>query len=188
MLAALKSVEDQKEIAMEGFGCFASVHDLIFGGLVAGPDGTAEDADGRKSYRIKDWDEADRVLITRKTLFKPMLGMFNQEKLTPLRYCPLQLELELVNNSSDAIFVGEQDGATMSANWGISDIQCKLDLLTLDSSLSNEYASHLLSGKSLPINFSAFNHSNQSTGNDKDFNPNIHRSLTKLKSVFVTPF
>ena len=188
MLTALKSIDDQKEIAMEGFGCFTTVHDSNSGGLAADPDGTAEDADGRKSYRIKDWDEADRVLTSRKVLFKPMLGLFNQDKVIPLRFAPLQIELELVNNSADAVFVGAQDSATMTANWSISEIQCKVDLLTLDSSLQNEYASHLLGGKSLPINFSTFNHSNQSTGNDKDFNTNIHRSLTRLKAVFVTLF
>ena len=66
MLTALKSIDDQKEIAMESFGCCTSVHDIGGGGLFADPTGAAEDADGRKSYRIKDWDEADRILISRK--------------------------------------------------------------------------------------------------------------------------
>ena len=51
--------------------------------------------------------------------------------------------------------------------WNISDIQAKRDLLTLDNSLDYEYASHLLSGKSLPTNFNTWSHTNQSTGNDK---------------------
>ena len=71
---------------------------------------------------------------------------------------------------------------------GISDIQCKIDLLTLDSSLQNAYASHLLSSKSLPINFSSYNHSSQSTNGDKDFSAHIHRALTRLKSVYITLF
>ena len=36
-------------------------------------------------------------------MFKPMLGFFNQEKLTPLRYCSIQIELELVNSQADAV-------------------------------------------------------------------------------------
>ena len=76
--------------------------------------------------------------------------------------------------------------AKYSSNWGISDIQCKCDLLALDSSLDNEYASHLLSGKSLPINFSTWDQTNQSTGGDKNFSSHINRSLTRLKSVFIT--
>ena len=73
-----------------------------------------------------------------------------------------------------------------TANWDVSDVQCKCDLLTLDSSPDNEYASHLLSGKSLPINFSTWSQTNQSTGGDKNFSTHINRSLTRLKSVPVT--
>ena len=43
-----------------------------------------------------------------------------------------------------------------------------------------------LSGKSLPINISLLNHSNQSTNGDKYFPAHIHRALTRLKSVFIT--
>ena len=77
-------------------------------------------------------------------------------------------------------------GGTCTANWDISDIQCKCDLLTLDLSLDNEYASHLLPGKSLPIHFSTWNQTNQSTGNGDNFSTHINRSLTRLKSVFLT--
>ena len=82
----------------------------------------------------------------------------------PLRYCPIQIELELVNQQAGAVTPGVANGFSTGANWDNSDIQCKCDLLELDSSLSNEYASHLLSGKSLPINFNTWNHTNQSTG------------------------
>jgi hypothetical protein len=115
-----------------------------------------------------------------------MFGLLHQDKLIPLRYCPLQIELELVNNGADAVHVGTYNGETHIANWGMTDLQCKCDLLTLDNSLENEYASHLLSGKSLPINFSTWNHTNQSTGNDKNFSAHINRALTRLKSVFIT--
>ena len=115
-----------------------------------------------------------------------MLGILAQEKLIPLRYCPLQFEPELVSSAADCMFVGVQNGLTSSDQWIISDIQCKMDLRTLGSSLQNEYASHLLSGKSLPISFSSFNHTNQPTNGDKDFSAHIHRALTRLKSVFIT--
>ena len=96
-----------------------------------------------------------------------MLGLFNQEKLLSVRYCPLQIEIEVVYAQEDAVTVESWEGHQNAANWDISDIQCKCDLLTLDNALDNEYASHFLSGKSLPINFSTWNHTNQSTGNDK---------------------
>ena len=132
-----------------------------------------------------DYDYADPIPFnsSRVVTFKPVFGLFNQDKLIPLRYCPLQIELELVSNMSDT-FV-HNDG-THVANWDVTDIQCKLDLLTLDNSLDNEYASHLLSGKSLPINFSTWSHTNQSTGGDKNFSAHITRALTRLKSVFIT--
>ena len=115
-----------------------------------------------------------------------MLGLLRQDKLLPLRYCPLQIELELVNSGADAVHVGSYIGGTHTANWDMTDIQCKCDLLTLDNSLANEYDSHLLSGKTLPINFDTWNHTNQSTGNDNNFSAHINRALTRLKSVFIT--
>ena len=50
----------------------------------------------------------------------------------------------------------------------------------------NTYASHLLSGRSLLINFSTWNHTNQSTGNDQNFSNHINRALARFKSVFIT--
>ena len=124
--------------------------------------------DDRKTYRDFDYGKAGSVFQARRVIFKPLFGIFsNQEKLLPLRYMPLQIELELVNSAAGAVHVGAWEGQNNTSNWGISDIQCKCDLPTLDNALGNEYASHLLSGKSLPINFSTWNHTDQSTGNDE---------------------
>ena len=187
MMAALKPQDGQKEIAMEGFGLFDIQYDAV--AMVNGggfnPD-SVDAGDNREIYRNRDWDEAGPIFEFRPVLFKPMLRIIAQEKLTPLRYCPLQIELGLVSSASECMFVGIQNGLTSVDQWGISDIQCKMDLLTLDSSPQNEYASHLLSGKPLPINFSSFNHTNQATNGDKDFSAHIHRALARLKSVFIT--
>ena len=190
MLTAMKPVDEQKDISVQGFGLFDRVNDLDDAAATdwtTGRDGL-EDDDERKAYRVSDWDEASEIKTQRTVLFKPMLGILAQEKLIPLRYAPLQFEFELVSDSADCMFVGPNKNVNCNANWSLSDIQCKMDLLTLDSSLQNEYASHLLSGKTLPINFSSFNHSSQSTNSDKDFSANIHRSLTRLKAVYVTLF
>ena len=184
MMTAVKSQDDRKEIAMEGFGLFDRKYDQAAGGLVEDPE--AKDADERKIHRVSDWDEAGSIANQRAVSFKPMLGIMAQEKLIPLRHCPLQIEIEPVSSAEDCMFVGIQNGLASISNWGISDTQCKMDLLTLDPCLQNEYASHLLSGKSLPINFSSFNHPNQSTNGDKYVPAHIHRALTRLKSVFVT--
>ena len=171
MVTALKTEEEQRQIALEGFGSY----DTKF------TDGTN---DIRASYRIEDYDRSGDVKLSRRVIFKPLFGLFSQDKLLPLRYCPIQLELELVNSLADVIVV--RDPVTHTDQWNISDIQCKCDLLTLDNSLDNEYASHLLSGKSLPINFATWSHTNQSTNMDKNFSANIHRALSRLKSIFVT--
>jgi hypothetical protein len=169
MLTSLTSESEQLSIASEGFGSF----DDKYGAGVP---------DLRKSFIVEDHDTAGVIRESRRVLFKPMVGIFNQDKLLPIRYMPLQIELELVSTSTDAVFISTETGA----DWSISDAQVKCDLLTLDNALDNEYAALLLSGKSLPINFSSWNHTVQQTGGDKDFSVNISRALTRLKSVFVT--
>ena len=91
----------------------------------------------------------------------------------------------MVNQQADAVTSETIEGFQKGANWDISDIQRKCDLHELDSSLQNEYASHLLSGKSFPINFNTWNHTNQSTGLD-NFSAHITRAVTRLKSIFIT--
>ena len=100
-----------------------------------------------------------------------------------LRYCPIQIEFELVSSFMDAIVKRDDNKSDL---WNISDIQAKLYLLALGNSLDDEYASHLLFGKSLPINVNTWSHTNQSTGNGKYFSANIHRALSRSKSIFIT--
>ena len=166
MLTALKTEEEPNSIAGECFCSFDYKH------------ATGTQNDSRSTYRLEDYDQFGYVTTARRVLFKHIFGLFNQYKLLPLRCCPIQIELELVNNFTDAIIIRD---ANDSALWNISDIQCKCDLLTLDNTLDNEYAFHLLSGKSLPISFATWRHTNQSTGA-----ANIHRALSRLKSIFVT--
>ena len=172
MLTALKTEEEQNTIAGEGF--------CSFDGKFVPPN---TEGGSRSTYRQEDYDQAGLIIAARRVLFKPLFGLFNQGKLIPLRYCPIQIELGLVNNLLDAVVIRN---VYSSGLWNISDIQCKCDLLTLDSSLDNEYASHFLSGKSLPINFATWSHTDQSTGSDKKLSANIHRALSRLKSIFVT--
>ena len=136
MLPDLMPEDDQHDIACEGFGNFGFVKSEA-----------AQAADERKGYRQDDYDLSGNAYLSHRVQFKPMLGLFNQKKLIPLRYCPIQIELELVNQQADAVTTEVAEGFQNGVNWDISDIQCKCDLLELDSSLSNEYASHLLSGK-----------------------------------------
>ncbi len=72
--------------------------------------------------------------------FKPLAGIFNQHKFIPLRYCPIQIEFEVVNCMNDPIMystngpgaVGRFRANALSNQWLISNIQFKCDLVTLD--------------------------------------------------------
>ena len=58
-----------------------------------------------------------------------MFGLLHQEKLLPLRYCPLQIELELVNNDADAVRIGSFNGEAHAANWDMTDIQVIINII-----------------------------------------------------------
>ena len=92
MLTDLLPEDDQHDIACEGFCNFDFVKE-----------DAAQAADDRKSYRQTGYDLSGNVILARRVQFKPMLGLFNQEKMIPLRYCPIQIELELVNQQADAV-------------------------------------------------------------------------------------
>ncbi len=126
-------------------------------------------------------------------LFKPLSGLLNQNKMLPVRYAPITIELELADNPLDPI-INPADTANSnpitttngSAEWSINNVQVKVDVCTLDNALDNSYAQHLLSGKSLPISYNTFVSQMQTiTGQDAPL-INVSRALTRLKSVFVT--
>ena len=114
--------------------------------------------------------------------FTPMSGLLSQEKYLPIRYCPLQIEFELVTGADEAF---NPAAPPLIAAFTISDFQFKVDLITLDNSLDNEYAQHLLSGKSLPINFSTFTYASQVITN-LNTTVTVSRALTRLKGVYVS--
>jgi hypothetical protein len=123
-------------------------------------------------------------------LFKPLSGLLNQNKMLPIRYAPITIELELVDTVTDPIIVTQGTGtfaaATNSQDWQIENVQVKVDVCTLDNALDNSYAQHLLSGKSLPISYNTFVSQYQATTSTDKNLINVSRALTRLKSVFVT--
>ena len=133
MLTDLLPGDDQHDIACEGFGNF----DFVKGEA-------AQAADERKGYRQDDYDRSGNVNLARRVQFKPMLGLFNQSsflslsdslfvlvlfRLIPLRSCPIQIELERVNQQADAVTTETSNGFQNGVHWDISDIQCKCDYL-----------------------------------------------------------
>lgn len=109
---------------------------------------------------------------------------------------PITIEIELTSLVNDPIIyptdiangtglVGAPFQTTnTSNNWMIQDVQLKCDVCTLDNALDNEYAQHLLSGKSLPINYNTYvSQTQQMVG--QNLSINVTRALTRLKSIFI---
>ena len=121
--------------------------------------------------------------------FRPLSGLINQDKYLPIRYAPITLEFEIVNNYTDCIIAPSANdfvAANTSALWEINQFQIKCDVCTLDNALDNEYAQHLLSGKSLPINFSTYVTQLQAITSNSSVSINVQRAFTRLKSAFVS--
>ena len=121
---------------------------------------------------------------TQTVCFTPLSGLLTQDKFMPIRYCPIQLEFELVGNASEAV-QGAISSIGGSGSFLIDNVQVKCDLVQLDNSLGNGYSSHSLSGKSQPINFSTFTCASQVITNIETI-INVQRSFTRLKSVFIS--
>ena len=121
---------------------------------------------------------------------KILSGVLNQPKFLPLRYMSggLSFEFELVSDATDPLI--SADGAVFTAanttaSWEIENCQIKADVLTLDNSLENSYAEHIMSGKPLPINYNTFITSNQSVGG-QNISISVSRAVTRLKGLFIT--
>jgi hypothetical protein len=143
---------------------------------------------------------------SKTVLFKPLSGLFMQEKLIPLRYCSITIELEVVNNLYDPIVSQASvealpptlDGDAFPTNfksiiansfstqWHIENAQVKCDILSIDSALENSYAEYLLQGKSIPIPMNVFVSQSQSLPQQKEETVNVTRSFTRLKALYIT--
>jgi hypothetical protein len=123
--------------------------------------------------------------------FKPLTGLLTQNKFIPLMWCPVTFEFEVVSGATDAIVSPAAvpagttatdvvfRAANTSTNWQIQDARMIADVITLDSGLQNSYAEHVLSGKSLPINYSTYVSILQSVAF-----PNVNVSVTRSVSCF----
>jgi hypothetical protein len=120
--------------------------------------------------------------------FKPLCGLLTQSKFIPLMWCPITFEFEIVSGATDAIISpsgasGTFNTTNTSTNWQIQDVRMVADVITLDSGLQNSYAEHVLSGKSLPINYSTYVSILQTVA-FPTVNVSVTRSVSRLKTVF----
>ena len=125
-------------------------------------------------------------------MFKMLSGIFNQGKFLPIGHMPKTRELEVTSILTDPIIYPDDlavagavfTAANSSTLWQIEDVQIKCNICSLDNALDNEYAQHLLSGKSLPINYNTYvSQTQQLVGQNPVIN--VMRALTRLKSIFI---
>ena len=133
-------------------------------------------------------------------LFKPLSGFLRQKNFIPLQYVPLKIELQLTGNLTDPIISGIGTKPTavgfdddfkfyaddVSRNWRIQNPQIKCDLLALDGAVQNTFDRKIANGQPLQINYNTFYSQIQTVTGQTDFSVNISRSVSRLKSVFVS--
>ena len=130
------------------------------------------------------------ITTSQTVMFKPLCGLFAQTKYLPLRFCPIEIELELAD-VSDPIVLGsdsttdEFTDLNTSAKWKLENCMVKVDICSLDNALDNSYVSHLMSGKTMNVVFNTFISSLQ-TIVSADTQINVSRSLSKMKSIFLS--
>ena len=134
------------------------------------------------------------ITNSQTVMFQPLCGLFQQTKYLPLRYAPLEIELELadvldpiVSTFADPSDVDQTKfkAANTSVLWKIENCMVKVDLCTLDNALDNSYTSHFLGGKTINIVYNTFISTLQ-TVVAAETQINVSRSLSKMKSVFVS--
>ncbi len=118
-----------------------------------------------------------------RVCFKPLSGLLTQNKLIPLRYGSLSFEFEIVSNAKEPV---KAAGAANTENWVIEDVQIKASVCTLDNSLENQIAGHLMEGKPLPINFHTFINSKHVVPAGGSGLIQYTRSLSRVSAVFIT--
>ena len=127
--------------------------------------------------------------------FKPLCGLLAQDKYIPLKFCPITLEFVLCDINDAIVSPITYNAATnfhtvyTTTNttnlWQIQNCCIKCDICTLDNALNNSYIEHLLSGKSLPIEYTTYI-SQQSAIVGKSFAVQIVRAVSRLQKAFIT--
>ncbi len=93
-------------------------------------------------------------------MFQPPCGIFQPRKCLPLRYAPLEIELELADVLDPIVgeFSLETDphatqlkARNTPTNWKIENCGVKLDSCTLDNTLGNSYTPRFMGGKTINI-------------------------------------
>jgi len=116
---------------------------------------------------------------SREVIVTLLLSFLSQGKYIPLSMLPLSLEVEL--DDVDAAFEGTGN------LWEITRPRLLADVCDLDQALANSYASHVLSGKSLPIYMHGLYSVKAAVlAGSSLFSLPIARGFTRLSTVYVS--
>ena len=126
---------------------------------------------------------------SKRVTFKLLSGLFSQWKYIPLQFCPIVLELELDQDQYANIVQPDGNIFTTdntSTSFTIDDVVVHGDVVTLDNSLNNSYIEALMSGTALSVPFTTFVSQSHIMSQTQQFNVNIIRSFTRLKTMFIS--
>ena len=175
-----KHVRDNEDI--EGFGRRADVFRYI--GI--------NDA-GEVQIAQEEQYQGIKPRESKTVMFKPIFGLLNtpNNNFIPLKYAPLILEFELVNDpklpviDATGMTGGPFKESDCSTDWEIQNVQVKCDLLTLDSQMYDAFEKKIASGHKLKIPFSDYVSQTQVI-KGSNVTVNISRAFSELRSVFAS--
>ena len=118
-----------------------------------------------------------------------MCGLLSQGKYLPMMWGGLVFEFELIGNKEEAFADGVTGGnfttTDTGSDWSMSDVRQTGDVVSLDSALQNSYSEHVLSGKSLNIQYGTYITMQQSVAGD-NISVNVSRAVSRLKTIFCS--
>jgi hypothetical protein len=103
-------------------------------------------------------------------------SMLSQGKAIPLNMLPLVLELEL--DDANRAFAGDANA------WLITRPRLIADVMTLDASLQNSYAKHILDGSSIPIMMHGLYSLKATITDNTQFSLPINRGFSRLSTIY----
>ena len=197
MFESVKSDKTRDNEDIHGFGCRWDDADTMTQAYTVG--GKPEIGEMYTQETMPGIKQGERRIVS----FKPLAGIFNQEKYLPLKYCPIDVQLELIDDPDEA-FIKPGITVAFPANYTaavagtspevlgttqefeINDCRVICDVLTLNSEVNNSYNEVLLKGTPLPIYFQTFVTSQQNVKNLEDINLVVSRAVSRLKAAFIT--
>ena len=101
----------------------------------------------------------------------------------------LVFEFEIIGDKGDA-FADSVTGVNFlptdtGSDWAMSDVRITSDVVVLDSALQNSYSEHVLSGKSLNIQYGTYITMQQTVTGD-NISVNVSRAVSRLKTIFCS--